>query len=344
MHLRQPLPAQASARLYAGNICAQCPARASPSSNIVVAVVGVALLIFTVQRAGGWAAVVAGIASVGWWFVVVVLLGAVRMACRARVRGIDLRSDDRASCGFGDAFGAWLAGDAVGNLTPLGLLASEPTKILMVRTRISTVDEHRVGHDRERVLHRVGLGRAARPAPGCSCSAPNVPAGLEQISEVDPRRRIAMAAVARHLGRAHAAGGPVAACAARSRSWPAAPKRRPTRCATSSRRSTACRSGRSAASRTSRCGKSRFMSPPSPKCGWCSRLLVPATITHRRGVPAGERRAVRHRGVQVRPVSPGHRRSRLRRRRRRPRLRPAIGVTLALVRRLRIIVLNAFGV
>jgi glycosyltransferase 2 family protein len=104
--------------------------------NIIVAIVGVALLIFTVQRAGGWGAVVQGVASVGWWFVVIVLLGAFRMACRTRAWMIC--ANDR-QLRFGDAFGAWLAGDAVGNLTPLGLLASEPTKILMVRTRISTV-------------------------------------------------------------------------------------------------------------------------------------------------------------------------------------------------------------
>lgn len=40
---------------------------------------------------------------------------------------------------FGQAFGAILAADAIGNLTPLGLLASEPTKILMTRARITTV-------------------------------------------------------------------------------------------------------------------------------------------------------------------------------------------------------------
>ena len=54
------------------------------SLNILVAVVGVGLLIYTVQRVGGWPAVVAGIASVGWWFIAVVMLGAARMVTRAR--------------------------------------------------------------------------------------------------------------------------------------------------------------------------------------------------------------------------------------------------------------------
>jgi len=105
--------------------------------NITGAVVGIALLIFTVQRAGGWGFVVQGVASIGWWFAVVLLLGAFRMVCRARAWMICV--DEPATFRFRDAFAAWLAGDAVGNLTPLGLLASEPTKILMVRARISTV-------------------------------------------------------------------------------------------------------------------------------------------------------------------------------------------------------------
>jgi hypothetical protein len=40
---------------------------------------------------------------------------------------------------FGHALRAALAGDALGNLTPLGLLASEPAKVLLVNDRISTV-------------------------------------------------------------------------------------------------------------------------------------------------------------------------------------------------------------
>jgi hypothetical protein len=104
--------------------------------NLFVAVVGVALLILTVQRVGGWAAVVSGVTSVGWWFVLVVVLGAARMACRARAW---MASVHDARLRFRDGLGAVLAGDAAGNLTPLGVLASEPTKILMTRARLSTV-------------------------------------------------------------------------------------------------------------------------------------------------------------------------------------------------------------
>jgi hypothetical protein len=91
--------------------------------------------VFTIQRVG-WNEVVSGVTSVGWWFAVVVLLGGVRMACRARAWMV-CAGDPQLR--FRDTFGAILAADALGNLTPLGLLASEPTKILLTRSRVSTV-------------------------------------------------------------------------------------------------------------------------------------------------------------------------------------------------------------
>jgi hypothetical protein len=41
---------------------------------------------------------------------------------------------------FFRAFGAFLAGDAIGNVTPLGLLASEPTKVFLTRHHLATWD------------------------------------------------------------------------------------------------------------------------------------------------------------------------------------------------------------
>ena len=112
--------------------------------NLLAAAIGAALLVFTVRRVG-WSNVVGGVSSVGWWFLLVVVLGASRMAFRARAwmvcanPGPGLRTSGSDQLTFGQAFGAILAADAVGNLTPLGLLASEPTKILMTRARISTI-------------------------------------------------------------------------------------------------------------------------------------------------------------------------------------------------------------
>ena len=104
--------------------------------NLLVAAVGAALLVFTVRQVG-WDAVVTGIGSVGWAFALVVLLGALRMALRARAW--IACADDPNPFPFTAAFSAMMAADALGNLTPLGLLASEPVKVMMARRKISTV-------------------------------------------------------------------------------------------------------------------------------------------------------------------------------------------------------------
>ena len=148
--------------------------------NIVVAIVGVALLIYTAERAGGWAVIVDGVASVGWWFAVVVLLGAFRMACRTRAWMICANDPQ---LGFGDAFGAWLVADAMGNLTPLGVLASEPTKILMVRTRISTVTSV-ASVAIENVFYTASVLVVLLSGTWLFLQYANVPPGLEHISEI----------------------------------------------------------------------------------------------------------------------------------------------------------------
>lgn len=100
-----------------------------------LALAGAALLAFTVRRAG-WAEVAAGIANVGWAFLAVVALGAARLAIRARAWMVCAGTG---GFRFASAFGAVLAADALGNLTPLGLLASEPTKVMLARGPLSTV-------------------------------------------------------------------------------------------------------------------------------------------------------------------------------------------------------------
>jgi hypothetical protein len=147
--------------------------------NIVIALVGVALLVYTVRRVGGWGAVVDGIATVGWWFAVVVLLGAFRMACRTRAWMV-CAGDPQLR--FTDAFGAWMVGDAMGNLTPLGLLASEPTKVLMVRTKISTVTGI-ASVTIENIFYTTSVLTVLLFGTWLFLQVANVPPGLEQVSE-----------------------------------------------------------------------------------------------------------------------------------------------------------------
>jgi hypothetical protein len=105
--------------------------------GVLAAIVGLAVLVATVRQAG-WPEIRAGLAALGGWFGVVLMLGGVRFAARAggwrtcvqHVGGGDLPA--------ARAFTAVLAADAVGNLTPLGLLASEPTKVLLVKDALPT--------------------------------------------------------------------------------------------------------------------------------------------------------------------------------------------------------------
>jgi hypothetical protein len=148
--------------------------------NIVIAIVGVVLLVFTVQRVGGWPAVVSGVAGVGWWFVVVVLLGAFRMVCRTRAWMV-CAGDPQLR--FLDAFGAWLAGDAMGNLTPLGLLASEPTKVLLTRARISTVSSV-ASIAIENFFYIASVCCVLLTGTWLFLQRAEVPAGLERVSDL----------------------------------------------------------------------------------------------------------------------------------------------------------------
>ncbi len=102
-----------------------------------MALAGLAVLVATIRQVG-WTGIRAALSAVGLWFIPVVALGGLRFLtralawtrCAARVGGGGLT--------VAQAFGAGIAADAVGNLTPLGLLASEPTKVLLVRGTVPT--------------------------------------------------------------------------------------------------------------------------------------------------------------------------------------------------------------
>ncbi len=99
---------------------------------VLAAALGLALFVYAIRHAGA-GAVVDGIARLGWVFAAVVALGGLRFAARAAAwlrcleRGHRLR--------LRDVFPAVVAGDALGNLTPLGVIVSEPAKALLLRRR-----------------------------------------------------------------------------------------------------------------------------------------------------------------------------------------------------------------
>lgn len=111
------------------------PPRRHSIVNLVLAAIGGLLLVWTV-RSVGWTDIVGGFRALGWWFAPVLGLGGLRFATRARAWQACAAP---AALPFRRAFSAMLSADALGNLTPLGLFASEPAKVLFVRGRLDTV-------------------------------------------------------------------------------------------------------------------------------------------------------------------------------------------------------------
>lgn len=104
---------------------------------IAAALVGLVLFTYSIRNVG-WSNVVSGINRVGWGMVPILALAGLRFVLRAAAWRMCM--PPRAQFTLGQAFAAFLSGDAVGNVTPLGLLASEPTKLFLVRHRLATTE------------------------------------------------------------------------------------------------------------------------------------------------------------------------------------------------------------
>jgi len=105
--------------------------------TVAYTVGGAALFVYVVRRAGV-AEILEGIQRIGWGLAAILALGGLRFALRAGCWRLCMPPGTRLT--FGRAWGAFLAGDAVGSVTPLGLLASEPTKIFFTRHHLATRD------------------------------------------------------------------------------------------------------------------------------------------------------------------------------------------------------------
>ena len=102
---------------------------------VVATIAGVLLFIYTLQ-ASGPREILRQLRQIGFGFLVVLALSAVRMAVRAKAWSLCVEDTERFT--FGQAFKAYVTGDAVGNVLPLGPLASEGTKALLIRRNIAT--------------------------------------------------------------------------------------------------------------------------------------------------------------------------------------------------------------
>lgn len=106
-------------------------------SVVAVAAVlgGVALFAYAIRDVG-WTEVAAGIRRVGWGLVPILALAGIRFLLRAEAWRRCMAPDVRVP--FRQALTAYLSGDALGNVTPLGLIASEPTKVFLTRHHLAT--------------------------------------------------------------------------------------------------------------------------------------------------------------------------------------------------------------
>jgi len=113
--------------------------------TVLAALGGLVLFGYAVRRAGV-AEILDGIRQVGWGLIPILGLAGARFFVRAcawrlcmparRSRGESGPPHGRLS--IGQAFSAFIAGDAIGNLTPLGMVASEPMKVFLTRHRLAT--------------------------------------------------------------------------------------------------------------------------------------------------------------------------------------------------------------
>jgi hypothetical protein len=104
----------------------------------IASALGGALLFAYAVRDVGWPAVAAGIRRVGWGLVPILVLAGLRFVLRAEAWRRCMAPHVRIP--LRQALAAYLAGDAIGNVTPLGLIASEPTKVFLVRHQLATRD------------------------------------------------------------------------------------------------------------------------------------------------------------------------------------------------------------
>jgi hypothetical protein len=103
----------------------------------VTALGGVVLFAYAV-RSVGVSPISDGIGRVGWGLVPILALGGVRFAVRTEAWRRCMRHEARLP--FAPALAAFLAGDAIGSVTPFGLAASEPTKAFLSRRHLATAD------------------------------------------------------------------------------------------------------------------------------------------------------------------------------------------------------------
>jgi hypothetical protein len=111
-------------------------ARKFTGAGVLFALAGLLLFAYFVWKASP-ALVWTQMRALGWGFLVILLVSAVRPVVRALAWTRCFESTH--ALRFRDALSAYLVGDALGNLMPLGIVVSEPAKAAMARERVPLV-------------------------------------------------------------------------------------------------------------------------------------------------------------------------------------------------------------
>jgi hypothetical protein len=128
-----------------------------------------------------------GFVQIGWGLVAIVLLGGVRFALRAVAWMLCVEPPHRLP--FVEAFGAVIAGDALGNLLPLGPIVSEPAKLAYVRRRLA-LGPAGTALAIENVLYTLSVAAMIATGMAALLVVFDIPTQLREVSE------LAIAAVA----------------------------------------------------------------------------------------------------------------------------------------------------
>jgi len=103
--------------------------------TIAAAVAGLALFAYSLREAGV-PQIVEHVKGIGWGLLLILTLAGIRFMLRAEAWRLCTPVGSRLT--LRQAFMAFVAGDALGNITPLGLIASEPTKVFLTRHHLAT--------------------------------------------------------------------------------------------------------------------------------------------------------------------------------------------------------------
>lgn len=150
--------------------------------SLITTLVGLALLVVLVRRVGA-DAVLAGARQVGWGFLAILVISGARILVRAAAWRLCLDREERRLVPLAQAFAAGLCAEAIGSLTPLGLLASEPAKAAWVRDRLP-FGRAMAAVAIENVLYSISVAIVIAAGTIALLASFNLPAGVRQAGEL----------------------------------------------------------------------------------------------------------------------------------------------------------------